>query len=197
LPYLLLAVLVIGSGLGIGLGLSEAPRKSAIRVEAQQYAGTITTRLVLDRTRAHAGVRIKGHLVVQNSGPTINLTDIATSRSGRRGHQSMRRTHCTPGFVVELGNHHYQQEIRFLANCTPQSFLIHHGTTRLPVNILTTFTSCLQPGGSQVPSPTTIPPCNSGDELPLLPPGRYRTTVVWSEKVPIPSPPSVTVLITR
>lgn len=195
-PYLLLAVLVLGTGLGIGLGLSEAPGKPSVPAETQRPAGTITTRLVLDRTRVRSGVNIKGYLLVQNPGLTINLTDIATNPIGRTGHQHARKTGCAPGFAVGLGNRLYQQQIGFAADCSAQPFLIRHGTNRLATSIITTFTSCLQPGGSQVPSPTTIPSCISGNELPLLPPGRYRATVVWSEHVPIPKPAAVTVSIT-
>jgi hypothetical protein len=75
--------------------------------------------------------------------------------------------------------------------------LINHGNTRLPVTIFTSYTSCLQPGGSQLPSPTTIPACISGNQMPLLPPGRYRATVDWSEGVPIPRPAPVEVTLTR
>lgn len=195
--YLGLAVLVIGAVLGIGLGLSEAPTTHPSSATSYPAVGSIITRLVLDHSRVRAGVTIKGYLVVQNAGPTINLTELATSRFGRSGHEHVRRPGCKPGVAVALGNRRYHQAIFFAAQCSAQPLLIREGLNRLPVSILTTFTDCLQPGGSQVASPTTVPTCPPGSLPPVLPAGRYRTTVVWSEQVPIPKPQSVVVTITR
>jgi len=187
-PYLLLAVLTLGTGLGIGLGLAGAPAPAA--------TARMTTRLVLNRTTATAGQPIHGTLVIENTGEPINLTKVGYLEV----HGKREILGCMPGVLVALGNRHYRQNPAFAAQCEPAAFIVRHGTTKVPITISTFDSDCLQqPGGSAAPGIKPPPPCRTGPSgtqtIPPLPPGRYSTWVVWSEMVPVPQPKAVMVTI--
>jgi hypothetical protein len=187
MPYVLLAVLVLSTGLGVGLGLSEAPR-------AVNHG--VTDRLELSTTQVVGGRRITGWLVIENRGAAINLTEVATITVKHRGRRpSTRLAGCSPGVGVELFDSHYHQGVGFLLPCSSQPVVLRHVTTRLPVTIITTYPSCLEPGGSQAPTATPIPSCvpPNYNMPPPLPPGRYETQVVWDETVPVPRPKTVVI----
>ena len=155
----------------------------------------ITDQLVLSITKVAAGRPIHGTLVVDNPGGPIDLTKLASIElhPGKPG--SARLTGCRPEVAVGLSNRQVSQRPAFDLSCSPQPFLIAHGTTRIEVTALTTYLGCLQPGGSS--SQPGTPACLNGNQVPPLPAGRYQASVVWSETVPLPRPRSVTVTLTR
>lgn len=87
-PKLLLAVLVLGSGLGTGLGLSEAPTSN--KPGASDW-------LELNTTRVVAGQQITGQLVIDNRSRWLT------------GHDHG----CLPTFDVILANARYQPAVPF------------------------------------------------------------------------------------
>jgi len=185
-PYLLLAVLMLGTGPGIGLGLAQASAATQL----------LTDRLELSTTSVTSGQQIKGWLVVENRGNAINLTKVATVSIRHRGRTpSIRRLGCRPDVGIGLSNSHYQQGIGFLSQCSGKPFVIRHGVTRIPLTIVTTYSTCAQPGGGPVTA--TNPACLSTGTSPFppMPGGRYKTKVAWSETVPMPTPKPLTVTV--
>jgi hypothetical protein len=113
---------------------------------------TLSDRIELDSTHGVAGARLRGTLVVTNRGPRpVNLT---------------RR--CYPGFLIELTNNQIAPQVSFGSPCVNRALLIHPGTRRFTMTILTTE-ACLAAGGA---SATPIPTCSPTGGLPALPPGR-------------------------
>jgi hypothetical protein len=133
-------------------------------------------RIELNSTRVLAGPRLHGTLVVTNRGRRpINLT---------------RR--CRPDFAVALTNGSVAPDVAFAFVCTNAPFVISPGTTRFPLTVATTYSSCLQPGGSSTKS---MPSCLAGGIFPPLPPGRYRAVLVGDQiALPAPRPVAVTLL---
>ena len=154
--------------------------------------GSVTDRVVISETQATPGQTLAATLEIDNPGPTIDLTRLATVRLQRDGKASYRRTGCQPGFGIALGNSRHPANLAFGLPCSGQPFLIRHGTTRLHARVLTTFNGCAAPGGTVTSS---TPPCRSGNAPPPLPLGTYRTQVIWSELVPLPEPEPVVVLL--
>jgi hypothetical protein len=182
-PLLLLGVLVI----------TAIP---PVQASGLSRSDVITTRLSLDRTRVTAGQLIHGTLVIMNSGRPVDLTLVATVTIPPKGHRVTKVIGCRPFVAVGLANRSVQQVVGFAASCSAAPFLLRHGSTRIPITIETSYTGCLQQGGTQAPTGSTIPQCTPSNVPPVLPGGRYRTFVAWSEHVPVPAPKAMSVTIT-
>jgi hypothetical protein len=133
-------------------------------------------RIELTSTRVVAGPRLRGELIVTNRGQRpINLT---------------RR--CKPSFAVALTNGSVPPGVAFAEICSNEPFVIAPGTTRFRLTVATTYSSCLQPGGTSTKS---MPSCLAGGIFPPLPPGRYRAVLVGDQiALPAPRPVVVTLL---
>lgn len=166
----------------------------AVTVTGCGGGGRITDRLVLNSTQVRAGQAIQGTLLVDNPGSPIDLTRLATVEVHPGDARTARLTGCRPAVAVGLSNRDVTQEPAFAFSCMPRPFLILHGTTRIPVTVITTYLGCQQLGGGGI-TPGGVA-CRNGDQPPPLPAGHYRTRVVWSETVPIPPPRAVTVSLT-
>jgi hypothetical protein len=139
--------------------------------------GTLSDRLELATTHTAAGPTIKATLVIYNPGFAMNLTQTGG---------------CEPYFAVFLSSARATQEIGFDKDCQSTPLVIAHGTTRFPFTVETTYTTCGPPGN---PPDRNSPLCLSGGAFPPLPSGRYKATVIWSEKVPLPTAAPVPVTI--
>lgn len=169
------ALLVLAGTLSWALPLSAASASGTSR---------FSDRLELTRTSVTAGQEIKGWLVVENRGRTVNLTTVKFP-SNPWG--------CRPKVGVGLSNAHYQQDVNFTLECSARPFEIFNGETRIPVTLVTTYPNCAQPGGG--PITATNPACIGSSQIPPMPPGKYETQVRWSERVLIPNPKSVAVTV--
>jgi len=180
MPYLLLGLLTLGTGLGIGLGLSEAP--TAI-------PPGVTVQLELANTHVVAGHEITGWLVFQNTGSPRRI-------GGERS--------CLPSPYVALTNGLYAPTFPVGGCFSTGTFTIRHGTERLHFVIMTYYTTChVQPstGGPRTPTTVSVPSClppgpNGAVSFPLLPAGRYLAKVMWEPRfrAPVPRPVSVTIV---
>jgi hypothetical protein len=126
----------------------------------------ITIRVTLDQTRVVAGVPIKGTAVLTNTGHKRVLVQQCAIDGWLEVGLANKATPFSPGF--------------FEVECRP-SVVLAPGPNRFPVTVLTTYLSCLQPGGQ---SEVFVPKCLSTDQTgssttpPPLPVGRYSTKVV-------------------
>lgn len=152
--------------------LPPIPTKSAGLVPA---ATSITDRVMLTRHTVRAGTTIAGTLIVTNASHSpINLTQT-----------------CKPDYAVVIRNRVIHQEPAFTTGCSSQPFLLHPGTTRFPISVITTYFGCLQPGGS---SATPMPKCTAHGPPPL-PVGIYSTLLYGSGGLALPEPAPVTVTL--
>jgi hypothetical protein len=150
------------------LHLTGAPVRSAAN------ATTLTSRLVLSRTRVRAGASIGAVLVVTNPGTRIN------------------ETHgCAPYLMVVLANKEIPANGVIPTPCRVGPFWIRHGVNRFRIVVSTRYAVC-----TQTPSQATVrvPVCLSGPEkAPPFPAGRYRTVAIGAwEGIPMPAPVAVT-----
>jgi hypothetical protein len=132
----------------------------------------ISDRIVLDTNVARAGTPIHGDLVVTNvRGSTVELRD-------PHG--------CRPGYAVGLtgatlpaGN-----APAFAAVCSAEPLVLPQGTTRFPIDVITTWSGC-----TNGPPPTSaryrIPRCTAHGEPPPLPAGRY-VAVLYGSALALP-----------
>ena len=152
------------------LALATALTPSAAGASGSAKGGTakspITIRVKLDQTRVVAGVPIKGTAVLTNSGSQRMLVQQCAIDGWLDVGVANKTTPYSPG--------------HFLVACPP-SVVLRPGPNRFPVTVLTTYESCLQPGGQSV---VFVPKCLAPEQtgtptvLPPLPPGRYSTKVV-------------------
>jgi hypothetical protein len=158
---------VVGT-LGLAIMLIAATSESgpvgaSILREGQKANASITIRVKLDRTRVVVGTPIKGTAVLTNeSSKAILVQQCATD-----GWLAVGLANKKIGFSPAWA----------LVRCAP-SVVLKPGPNRFPLKVVTTYESCLQPGGQ---STIFIPKCLSSDSssiLPPLPPGRYSTKVV-------------------
>ncbi len=125
----------------------------------------LTDRLELAKTTYVAGTTIAGTLVINNrTGKVVDLN----------GHR------CGFTYAVGITNNGHPFKPVFTTMCVVKPFPVNPGTTRLPVSILTTSTTCS-------PCPT--------EGLPVLPPGTYKTELVQPSGLPIPQPATVIVTL--
>jgi hypothetical protein len=138
-----IALLVGWGGVAGASGSSSAP---------------IKVRVALHHSRVVAGQPIKG---------TVTLTN-TTSRQ-------ITVESCAQNGWLQVGlkgrGYTYQSSSTLIA--CPPSIRLAPGANRFPVTVLTTYESCLQPGGESV---TSLPACTT-TVPPPLPAGRYSTTV--------------------
>ena len=138
-----IALLVGWAGVAGASGSSSAP---------------IKVRVALHQSRVVAGQPIKGTVILTNT----------TSRK-------ITVESCAQNGWLQVGlrgrGYTYQASSTLIA-CPPSIRLVP-GANRFPVTVLTTYESCLQPGGESV---TSLPACTSIGPPPL-PAGRYSTTV--------------------
>ena len=138
-------------------------------------ANVLTEVIQLSATQVVGGQPIPAALVVSNPGGTINLNPHG----------------CRPEFTIVLTNSDFPPHVAWPAMCVAGPFLVPHGTTRLPISVLTTYPGCLQPGGSG----SGLPKCSTSGPPPL-PPGAYTAVLEWEGAVPLPpaQPVAVTIL---
>jgi hypothetical protein len=152
-----LAIMLIAATSGAGsVGAS-------ISRGGQKANAPITIRVKLDRTHVVAGTPIKGTAVLTNE----SFKAIVVQQCATDGWLAVGLTNEKIGFSPAWA----------LVRCAP-SVLLKPGPNRFPLKVVTTYESCLQPGGQ---STTFIPKClspGSSSILPPLPPGRYFTKVV-------------------
>lgn len=121
-------------------------------------SAAIKVRVALHHSRVVAGQPIKGTVVLTNT----------TSRQ-------ITVESCAQNGWLQVGlqgrGYTYQASSTLIA--CPPSIRLAPGANRFPVTVLTTYESCLQPGGESVAS---LPSCTSTGPPPL-PAGRYSTTV--------------------
>jgi hypothetical protein len=141
-------------------------------------SAAIKVRVALRHSRVVAGQPVKGTVILTNTtSRKITVESCAKNgwlRVGLKGH-----------------GHTYQANSTLIA--CPPSIRLAPGANRFPVTVLTTYESCLQPGGESV---TSLPACTSNGPPPL-PAGRYSTTVSimgLPQMTEAPRPISVTLL---
>jgi hypothetical protein len=144
--------------------------------------GKFTVQVTLSTTRVVAGTKLKGDVVVNNPGKTLNLTELDTGPN--KG--------CQPAFLVYLENKEVDQGGAFGLPCSSAPFLVRHGLSIWPFTVETTYEGCLQPNGS---SSIPVPACLANLDIPPLPPGKYSAEVLWSSKVPLPTARAATVTL--
>jgi hypothetical protein len=138
----------------------------------------IKVRVALRHSRVVAGQPIKGTVILTN---TTSRTFTVES--------------CAQNGWLQIGlkgRGYTYRAISTLIAC-PSSIRLVPGANRFPVTVLTTYESCLQPGGESV---TSLPACTSTGPPPLAA-GRYSTTVYimgLPQMTGAPRPMSVTLL---
>jgi len=154
--------------------------------KGQVTKAPITIRIKLDKTRVVAGVPIKGTAVLTNTGSKGILVQQCAIDGWLAVGLANKAIRFSPGFS--------------LVGCQP-SVVLGPGPNRFPVTVLTTYQSCLQPGGQ---STTFIPKCvsivASSNPLPPLPAGRYSTKVITlglPQLAAVSGPVAVTLLPAR
>jgi hypothetical protein len=131
--------------------------------ESQKAKAAITIRVELERTRVVAGTPIKGTAVLTNGGTKAMLVQQC----------------ATDGWLaVGLANKKIQFSPAFALVGCPPSVVLKPGPNRFPVTVITTYGSCLQPGGQSTIFVPNCLPLGSSEPLPPLPPGRYSTKVI-------------------
>ena len=118
----------------------------------------IKVRVALQRSRVVAGQPIKGTVTLTNT-TSRQITVDSCAQNG--------------WLQVGLSGRGYTYQASSTEIACPPSIRLAPGANRFPVTVLTTYESCLQPGGESV---TSLPSCTSTGPPPL-PAGRYSTTV--------------------
>ena len=119
----------------------------------------VSDSISLASNSARAGTTIHGDLVVTNStGSAIDLRD-------PHG--------CTPGYAVGLTNAALSAANApgFAAVCGLAALTLPPGTTRFPIDVITTYSGCTN-GPTPVDGSDSLPRCTTGGP-PRLPSGRY------------------------
>jgi len=136
----------------------------------------VTDQIVLERRTAAAGGVLSGDLVVKNSsGSVINLRD----RSG-----------CQPSYAVVLTGAHLDAAAGFSSVCISKPLVIPTGTTKFPVQVITTYQMCVQLDGSR-PAGKAIRACTLTGPPPL-PAGRYHAVLIGDHAALPPAAAAVT-----
>jgi len=152
MPFALLAVLMLGTGLGIGLGLSEAP---------QLLPPGITLRIELHNARVAVGHDVTGWLIFQNGGSPVEVSLPGT---------------CLPGPDVFLTNQLYKS-LAAVGACSTGTFTIPSGITRRHFTIVTRDAQCGLYGGDG--GGLYCFPLGTA-KLPLLATGEYLVALRWN-----------------
>jgi hypothetical protein len=143
----------------------------------------LSVRIDLHITRVATGHPITGSLAVDNPGAAINLTRVEESAS----------PDCQPAFAVYLSSRQVRNYPGFFLVCMTLPLVVAHGRDRFSFKMLTSYFGCSPPAGRSVVS---IPACLPSGAAPALPPGSYTARIAWSERVPLPTPPPVPVVLT-
>jgi hypothetical protein len=131
----------------------------------------VSDELVLASTVARAGTTIQGDLVVTNtSGSAIDLRD-------RHG--------CTPGYAVGLTNAALPAANApgFAAVCGSAALTLPPGTTRFPIEVITTHFGCTN-GPTPSGGSDRFPRCITGGPPPL--PSRRYVAVLYGSSLALP-----------
>jgi hypothetical protein len=161
----------------------QSTRSASVPSEAVTRASEqgVHLQLILDRTRATVGgTPLTGQIVVfNNSGHPIQISNA-----------------CNGWVAVGLTNRHVTFEpLNGLVGCKAEFLPV--GTSHHKISIQTTYSRCLQPGGTSN-KPHAAPPCAGPrhDQLPPLPAGRYQTaTTLWGVSKSIEPPASVAITL--
>lgn len=134
-------------------GSSSTGRPSASRA-------SVEVRFSLERTPVAGGVSLRGEAILYNTTPKSILVEQCAADGWLLVGLRSRRIPFDPAMP--------------LVACPP-SIRLHPGANPFPVNVVTTYQECVEPGGQ---SWTPAPPCLPGDGPPPLPAGSYRTCIV-------------------
>lgn len=143
--------------------LGSGPVGASISRGSPGAKAPITIRVKLQRTRVVAGTPINGMAILTNE----RDKPILVQQCAKDGWLAVGLTNKKIDFSPASG----------LVGCPP-SVVLKPGPNRVSLKVVTTYQSCLQPGGE---STTFTPKClspGSSSPLPPLPPGRYKTKVV-------------------
>jgi hypothetical protein len=150
---------------GALLGLTVSVLASAMPMVLTAASGTprlIQVRVHLEQDRVVAGQSIKGSVVFTN-----------TTRSAITVDQCATNGWLAVGLSGKVDSHPFAH---FVVGCPP-SVRLHPGPNRFPVQVITTYASCVQPQPDGSTSPTPLDPWCSVAGPPPLPAGRYVTKV--------------------
>jgi hypothetical protein len=142
-------------------------------------APALSIKITLDQTRVTAGQTIKGTALITNS-TAVPITVEACAADG--------------WLDVGLTNGTITYDPTSSAVACASTVQLAPGVNRIPISVMTTFQSCVQPGGG--PTSVNNPPCTQG-AIPALPPGDYTTEVATMglpADTPTPVPVAVTLL---
>ena len=124
-------------------------------------AGSVTARIDLPSHTIAAGSTLSGAVIVENSGPDLQVTT------------------CGDAFVVVLTNDSVQYNNPPRNQCLT-TMTIPTGTSRYPITISGSYASCDEIVGSDYPS------CLPGGGVPQLPAGEYSSLVLQAPSSPVP-----------
>lgn len=139
----------------------------------------LTIRILLGQTRVTAGQTIKGFAVITNR-TSKRITVEACALDG--------------WLDVGIANKAITYDPATSAVACAPTVHLNPGVNGFPIRVVTTFQSCIQPGGG----PTTVndPPCGRNG-IPPLPAGHYTTKVITfglPAGTPAPAPVAVTLV---
>jgi hypothetical protein len=143
----------------------------------------ISIRITLNQSRVVAGMPIKGTAVLTNAGRKTMLVQQCAVDGWLEVGLANKTIPFSPGY--------------FEVECPP-SVVLRPGPNRFPVTVLTTYESCLEPGGQSV---VFVPKClspeqaGSSSDLPPLPAGKYSTKL-FTVGLPRHTAPSNSVVVT-
>jgi hypothetical protein len=125
----------------------------------------VTDRIVLDRTVVPAGTTVHGSVVV------VNRTGHAVALLDPHG--------CRPSMGVAVTSATIAPGAAFSTECIGQPLVLGTGTTRYPVDVITTYPGCVPAASGDASSAT--PACLPGGGPPDLPAGSYHAVLVGLE----------------
>jgi hypothetical protein len=138
---------------------------------------------------------VKIHLALQRdevvAGQTIKGTVVLTNTTSRRF--TVKACAKDGWLQVGLKGHGYSYGATSLLIACPPSIRLAPGPNHFSVSVLTSYQSCVQPGGQLL---TPIHQCTPGGGLPALPAGKYSTTAfIFGLQGLTQTPKSVTVTL--
>ena len=124
----------------------------------------VTDRIILNRTSVPTGTTIHGSVEVDNhTGSVINLLD-------PHG--------CQPSMAVSVTSVTVAPGGGFSAVCTSRPLALAVGTTRIPVDIITSYSGCGPAGSTDSTLRPSFPECLPHGRVPNLPVGTYHAVLI-------------------
>lgn len=141
----------------------------------------VTDRIILDRTSVPTGTTIHGTVEVYNhTGHVINL---------------LNPHGCRPSVGVSVTSVTVAPGGGFTAMCSSRPLFLAVGTTRIPVEIITSYSGCGPAGSTAVDVRKSFPVCLPHGIVPNLPVGSYHAVLIGLD-LALP-PASTAVILTR